>query len=262
MRNFQIPNLPHRDNKPRKKGLTMVMDKGLSVQEAEQLISSSGHLIDFVKLGFGTSLITNQLSDKIRTYQKAGIRVHFGGTLFEAFLIRNVIEDYIQICRKFGVDHVEISDGSLTMPHELKLEIISDFSAHFTVLSEVGSKQTDVVLSDEEWVRQMNLEMKAGSSWVIAEAREGGNVGIYDSSGKPKTGLIELIRSQTDESRILWEAPNKGQQVWFIKQFGSDVNLGNIAPGEVISLETLRLGLRGDTFFDFLPEDFKSIPSK
>lgn len=260
--NYHIPHLPFRQSKPRTQGLTMVMDKGLSVQEAEQLISVSGHLIDFIKLGFGTSLITNQLEDKIRIYQRAGIRVYFGGTLFEAFLVRDVIEEYIQVCRKFSIDHVEVSDGSMTIPHELKLNIISDFAKYFTVLSEVGSKQADVVLSDDEWVRQMNLEMKAGSSWVIAEAREGGNVGIYDQSGKPKTDLIELIRSKTDETRIMWEAPNKAQQVWFIKQFGTNVNLGNIAPNEVISLETLRLGLRGDTFFDFLPDEMKSFHTK
>lgn len=257
--NFHISHLPEREARPRKKGLTMVMDKGLSLIEAECMIASSGHLIDFVKLGFGTSLITAGLAEKIRFYQKAGIRVYFGGTLFEAFLVRNEIEAYISVCRKFGIDHVEISDGSLTVPHDLKLDLISEFSKHFTVLSEVGSKQADVVLSDDEWVRQMNLEMEAGSSWVIAEAREGGNVGIYDSTGKPKTDLIELIRSKTDENRLIWEAPNKPQQVWFIKQFGTNVNLGNIATNEVIALETLRLGLRGDTFFDFLPEDMREL---
>jgi len=260
MTNYNIPFLPFRENKPRAKGFTMVMDKGLSLGEAEQLIASSGHLVDFVKLGFGTSFITNSLKEKIRFYKKSGIMVYFGGTLFEAFLVRNAIEDYISVCRNFDINYVEISDGSISMPHELKLEMIADFSHHFTVLSEVGSKQADVVLSDDEWVRQMNLELEAGSSIVIAEAREGGNVGIYDHSGKPKDELIQLIRTNTDEDKIMWEAPNKTQQVWFIKQFGTNVNLGNISPGEVISLETLRLGLRGDTFFDFLPEhlqDFK-----
>jgi phosphosulfolactate synthase len=257
--NYHIPFLPQRESRPRKKGLTMVMDKGLSVAEAEHMIASSGHLIDFVKLGFGTSLITAGLTEKIRFYQKAGVKVYFGGTLFEAFLVRNAIEEYIAVCRKAGVDHVEISDGSLSIPHELKLDMIGDFSKHFTVLSEVGSKQADVVLSDDEWVRQINLEMEAGSSFVIAEAREGGNVGIYDNTGQPKTDLIELIRSKTEEDRIMWEAPNKPQQVWFIKQFGTNVNLGNIATNEVIALETLRLGLRGDTFFDFLPEELKDF---
>jgi len=255
--NYNIPFLPERENRPRKTGVTMVMDKGLSVAEAENLIDSSGHLIDFIKLGFGTSLITNGLADKIRIYQKSGIRVYFGGTLFEAFLIRNAIEDYIAVCRRFNIDHVEISDGSMSIPHELKLDIIRDFSEHFHVLSEVGSKQADIILSDDEWVRQMNLELEAGSFIVIAEAREGGNIGIYDNTGKPKTQLIDLISEKTQKDKILWEAPNKTQQAWFIKQFGTNVNLGNIPPHEVVSLETLRLGMRGDTFFDFLPDNLK-----
>ncbi len=255
--NYKIPFLPQRDVSPRKKGITMVMDKGLSISEAENLVSSSGHLVDFVKLGFGTSYISGNLKEKIRFYKKSGINVYFGGTLFEAFHVRNAIEQYVKICRDFEIDWVEISDGSMSILHSAKLEMISEFAKHFSVLSEVGSKQTDVVLSDDEWVRQMNLEMEAGSIYVIAEAREGGNVGIYDNSGKPKTGLIELITKQTQSERIMWEAPNKTQQVWFIKQFGTNVNLGNIAPNEVIALETLRLGLRGDTFFDFLPQDLK-----
>ncbi len=257
--NYNIPFLPERENRPRKTGITMVMDKGLSLAEAENMVDSCGHLIDFVKLGFGTSLITNRLSEKIRFYQKSGISVYFGGTLFEAFLIRNAIEDYIAVLRRFNLDHVEISDGSMQIPHDLKLDIINDFSDHFTVLSEVGSKQADLILSDDEWVRQMNLEMEAGSSIVIAEAREGGNVGIYDSAGKPKTELIDLISSKTQKDRIMWEAPNKTQQVWFIKQFGPNVNLGNIAPNEIAALEALRLGLRGDTFFDFLPDQLKDF---
>lgn len=255
MQNFHIPFLPERSVKPRTNGITMVMDKGLSVAEAENLVSSSGDLIDFVKLGFGTSLITNRLEDKIRVYHKADIKVYFGGTLFEAFLVRNAIDDYIRRCRQFGLEWVEISDGSMEIDHKEKLHMIKEFSKYFSVLSEVGSKKADVILSDEEWVRQINSEMAAGSSIVIAEAREGGNVGIYDASGKPKTDLIDIIKSQTDYDKIMWEAPVKTQQVWFIKKFGTHVNLGNIAPGEVISLETLRLGLRGDTFFDFLPEE-------
>jgi phosphosulfolactate synthase len=257
MTNYTVPHLPARENKPRNKGITMVMDKGLSLQAAENMISAAGHLIDFVKLGFGTSLITGKLQDKIKMYKRSGIKVYFGGTLFEAFLVRKALEDYIHICHDFEIEYVEVSDGSYPFPHELKLEIINTLSNQFTVLSEVGSKQADVVLSDNEWVRQMNLEMEAGSAIVIAEAREGGNVGIYDRSGKPKTDLIDLISRKTITDRIMWEAPDKAQQVWFIKQFGHNVNLGNISPDEIISLETLRLGLRGDTFFDFLPEQFK-----
>ena len=253
--NFNIPFLPERPTKPRPNGLTMVMDKGLSYNEASNLISSSSGLIDFVKLGFGTSLITSGLKHKINLYKQNKINVYFGGTLFEAFLVRNAVEDYIKVCRDFGLTHVEISDGSMEMEHSLKLEIINQFSQHFTVLSEVGSKNAEVVLTDEQWISQMNLELQAGSSIVIAEAREGGNVGIYDKSGKPKVDLIDVIQKNTDISKIMWEAPDKAQQVYFIKKFGTNVNLGNISPSEVIALETLRLGLRGDTFFDFLPKE-------
>lgn len=253
--NYFLPFLPERPIKPRNKGLTMVMDKGLSVAQAEQLVSVASHLIDYVKLGFGTSYCTQGLQEKILIYEKGDINVYFGGTLFEAFLIRDQIEDYIRLCRKYNLKWVEISDGSIDIPHDLKCNMIENFSKHFSVLSEVGSKQADVILSDDEWVVQMNQEMEAGSKYVIAEARESGNIGVYDSLGKPKTDLIELIEKNTVSERILWEAPTKSQQLWFIKKFGSNVNLGNIHYEEVISLETLRLGLRGDTFFDFIPEN-------
>jgi phosphosulfolactate synthase len=260
--NFSISNLPFRQNKPRKQGVTMVMDKGLSYTEAENMIEACGHLVDYVKLGFGTSLITNKLIEKIRLYQKSDIHVFLGGTLFEAFLVRNAIEDYISLCRQFDLKHVEISDGSIQIPHQNKLEMISEFAKHFTVLSEVGSKQANIVLNDQEWIQQINTEIDAGSSMVIAEARESGNVGIYDNSGNPKTDLICLIDENTQSEKIIWEAPCKSQQVWFIKQLGTSVSLGNIAPNEVIALETLRLGLRGDTFFDFLPSELKETHQK
>lgn len=256
--NFKISHLPERESKPRQFGVTMVMDKGLSIAEAENMIEVCGHLIDFVKLGFGSSLVTNRLAEKIRLYKKSGINVYFGGTLFEAFLIRNNIEDYISICRSYNLEHVEISNGSINMPHEIKLEIISDFSQYFTVLSEVGSKYDDIVLSNEEWLRRIELELEAGSSYVITEGRESGTVGIYTKEGKPKEDLIELIANHANRDKIIWEAPQKSQQVWFIKHFGANVNLGNIDPHDVIPLESLRLGLRGDTFFDFLPEDVAS----
>lgn len=246
--NYNIPNLPYRTQKPRENGITMVMDKGLSLSEAANLISSSEHLIDYVKLGFGTSFITAGLKDKINLYKKNNIKVYFGGTLFEAFYIRKATKNYESICYDFGIEVVEISDGSININHDEKLNLINNFSKNFTVLSEVGSKNAEVVLSDETWVFQLNSELKAGSKFVIAEAREGGNVGIYEKNGKPKTDLITSIIENTDISKILWEAPEKSQQVYFIKNFGTNVNLGNIAPNEVIALETLRLGLRGDTF--------------
>jgi len=252
MKNYNIPNIPERELKPRKKGLTMVMDKGLSVEEANNMLSAAGHLIDYVKLGFGTSYVTKGLEEKIRIYAKNDVNVFFGGTLFEAFLARDATEEYIKLIQRFNLSYVEISDGTLNIPHELKLKFIEEFTKYFTVLSEVGSKNKDKEISDSQWVEAMNLELEAGASYVIAEARESGNIGVFDESGSIKTGLVEHITQNVNTEKIIWEAPKKEQQVWFIKSFGTSVNLGNIASNEVIPLETLRLGLRSDTFFDFL----------
>ncbi|MEI6124472.1 MAG: phosphosulfolactate synthase [Bacteroidota bacterium] len=255
--NFTIPFLPQRPAKPRQSGITMVMDKGLSVAEAENLVSASGHLIDFVKLGFGTSLITGHLEQKIACYKSANIRVYLGGTLFEAFVIRNAFEQYVKLLEVLKLDTVEISDGSMRMSLLDKCNFIKELSKNFYVISEVGSKDASVNICTADWVRLMQAELDAGSSKVIAEARESGNVGIFDANCKANTNMIGEISSHIDANHIIWEAPIKAQQVWFIKQFGSNVNLGNIASGEVIALETLRLGLRGDTFHDFLPDNLK-----
>ena len=251
--NFLLPNLPERPLKPRKSGLTMVMDKGLSVGEAENMVSAAHHLIDFVKLGFGTSMITNKLEEKISVYHKAGIRVYLGGTLFEAFVERNLIDDYLRLVDRLKLETVEVSDGCITIGHDEKLSFIHRISQNFLVLSEVGSKDADVHFSPQAWVNMMKNELHAGSFKVIAEARESGNVGIYNSSGKAETVIIDDITGNIDPDKIIWEAPQKTQQVWFINKFGLNVKLGNIASNEIISLGTLRLGLRGDTFLDFLP---------
>lgn len=244
---------------PRNKGITMIMDKGLSLREAEDLISVGNQFIDYVKLGFGTSLITPNVANKVSLYQQAGIKVYVGGTLFEAFLIRNQIEDYLKWIEKLKLDTIEISDGSMFIEHEKKCSFIKDFSKNYTVISEVGSKDANITFSHEQWISMMNKELEAGSTYVIAEARESGNVGIYQSNGNSDNELINDIISNISIEKIIWEAPQKSQQTWFIKQYGSNVNLGNIAPNEIIALEALRLGLRGDTFFDFLPEDLKKL---
>ncbi|MBC8485305.1 MAG: phosphosulfolactate synthase [Bacteroidetes bacterium] len=255
--NYNLPWLPERPAKPRKTGIAMVMDKGLSIREAENLVSVAGHLIDFLKLGFGTSMITNNLKEKIKIYRDGGINVYFGGTLFEAFLIRNLFDDYRKYLEKFGVNAVEISDGSMEMDNQDKCDYINKLSQDYIVLSEVGSKDAGVEISNEEWILQMDSEIKAGSFKVIAEARESGTVGIYKADGKANISLINDISAKVPLDSIIWEAPIKSQQVWFIKHFGANVNLGNIAPAEIIPLETLRLGLRGDTFMQFLPDDLK-----
>jgi len=255
--NYNIPFIPERPNKPRNVGQTMVMDKGLSFSEAESMVESGGEYIDFVKFGFGTSLITNRLEDKINLYKKAGIRPYFGGTLFEIFIIRGMFDEFCKFVDKYKLDLAEVSDGSMEMNNDVKCEYISKLAKRVTVISEVGSKQADVHIPDDEWVAMMNKELKAGSWKVIAEARESGNIGIYNSNHSANTKLIDDITHHVKIENVLWEAPIKSQQAWFINLLGANVNLGNIAPNEVISLETLRRGLRGDTFFQFLPEELK-----
>lgn len=252
--NHKLTYLPKRSAKPREKGVTMMMDKGLSVNEARNFVEGSGHLTDVVKFGFGTSLITPNLEEKIKIYKDAGIRPYFGGTLFEAFFVRKKYDEYKRFVDKFGIDLVEVSDGSIIIPHDEKCEVIQDLSKNYTVLSEVGSKEAGILISPAKWVKMMTNELEAGSWKVIAEGRESGSVGIFRPNGQPHKILINKIIAKVKPEQILWEAPNKTQQVWFINLFGANVNLGNIAPYEVIPLECLRLGLRGDTFFNYLPD--------
>lgn len=257
--NYPLPFIPERSAKPRNSGLTMVMDKGLSPTEAQNLCDAAAHLVDYVKLGFGTSAITANLEKKLAVYHNAGIKVYLGGTLFEAFMIRGLVDDYIKLAKKLNLETVEISDGSVKMDHVKKCEYIHQLAQHFTVISEVGSKDASIHLDNKTWIMEMEAELKAGAFKVIAEARESGNVGIFDASGKAETDLIDEIVQQVPVESIIWETPLKTQQVWFIKKFGANVNLGNIASNEVIALETLRLGLRGDTFFSFLPEELQKF---
>jgi len=249
--------LPERSEKPRTKGLTMVMDKGLGMRQAEDLVETGASLIDFIKLGFGTSYVNRNVKDKIKLYKDNNIKVYPGGTLFEAFVVRNQFDDFLKFVEELGYDAVEISDGSMNMNHDDKCEYIRKISKYYTVVSEVGSKQADVEITTSEWASQMKTEKEAGSFKVIAEARESGTVGIYDSTGKPDFALIDIISHAIPLEDIIWEAPLKKQQAWFITHFGTSVNLGNIAPAEILPLETLRMGLRGDTFLNFLPDDLK-----
>lgn len=252
-----LPFMPERPSKPRNSGLTMVMDKGLSIREAEDFMSVGSEYTDFVKLGFGTSLITPGFEKKIAIYKKAGAIPYFGGTLFEAFIVRDMFREFVDFLDKNEVDLVEVSDGSYDIDHNLKLEYINKLAERGTVISEVGSKKKDVIYSPEEWVSMMKSELKAGSVKVIAEARESGTTGIYNEDGSINKEIINGISEHVKLENVIWEAPLKSQQAWFIKHFGANVNLGNIAPNEIIPLETLRLGLRGDTFFQFLPDNLK-----
>jgi len=255
MNNVKLPFIPERTQKPRKYGITMVMDKGLSVREAEDFMSVGSEYTDFVKLGFGTSVITPGYKEKIKIYKNAGVVPYFGGTLFEAFLIRNMLDDFVRFVQENEITLIEISDGSFEIEHSRKLEYINKLSDIATVISEVGSKKKEVVYTPEQWVAMMKAELGAGSAKVIAEARESGTVGIYNDDGSINHSVVDAISTHVKLENVIWEAPMKSQQVWFIKHFGANVNLGNIPPGEIIPLETLRLGLRGDTFFQFLPEN-------
>ena len=251
-KNYFLKNIPERTQKPRDTGFTMVMDKGLSLREAADMIETCGELIDIIKLGWATSYVTPTLSEKVKLYQDAGIPCYFGGTLFEAFYIREQLDDYKRVLEKYNLQHCEVSDGSVSMDHDHKCELISEFSKLVTVLSEVGSKDASKIIPPYKWIQQMQTELDAGAWKVIGEAREGGNVGLFRDSGEVRQGLVEEILTQIPTEKIIWEAPQKAQQVWFIKLAGANVNLGNIAPNEVIPLETIRLGLRGDTFDHFL----------
>lgn len=250
--NFKLTQIPTRTLKPRQDGFTMVMDKGLSIREVEDFLDIASDYIDIVKLGWATSYVTPKLKEKLAVYKAAGIPTYFGGTLFEAFIVRNQFEEYRKVLDKFDMPFAEVSDGSIDMNHDQKCEYIRTLAKQVTVLSEVGSKDVEKIIPPYKWIQLMQSELEAGAWKVIGEAREGGNVGLFRASGEVRSGLVEEILTQIPSEKIIWEAPQRDQQVWFIKLLGSNVNLGNIAPHEVIPVETLRLGIRSDTFDYFL----------
>ena len=258
VRNFDLAHIPNREEKPRSKGITMVMDKGLSLREAEQLLETSADLADIIKLGWATSYVYPRLEEKIKLYKEAGVDVYFGGTLFEIFVIRGQFEDYRKLLDKYDLNYAEVSDGSMFLEHEEKCRYISTLASQVKVLSEVGSKDANNIIPPYKWIELIKSELNAGAERVIGEAREAGNVGLFQSSGEVRSGLIDEILTEIEPNKMIWEAPQKVQQVFFVKLLGSSVNLGNIAPSELIPLETLRLGIRSDTFYRFLPDSLKS----
>ncbi|HYX88939.1 MAG TPA: phosphosulfolactate synthase [Gaiellaceae bacterium] len=245
-------DLPPRPGKPRTEGLTHVIDKGLNLREIEGLFDTAGRYVDIVKLGWGTSYVTNNLEKKIALYRSFDTPVVCGGTLFEAVYARGRLDEFKRWLFDFRFSHVEISDGTLEIPHERKLELIADFARDFTVLSEVGSKDAEVVFAPYQWVEWIKEELATGAWKVITEGREGGTAGIYRPTGEMRTGLVDEIAHEIDVGDLIFEAPTKSSQAWFVKHFGPNVNLGNIPPDEVIPLETLRLGLRGETLREVL----------
>jgi phosphosulfolactate synthase len=240
-------DLPERSAKPRETGLTHVLDRGLSLAEVDGLVEVAGDAVDFVKLGWGTALATGNLEAKLARYRQHGIPVVCGGTLTELAIAQERVDDMVAWLQGLGFEHVEISDGTIVLDHDRKLELIERLARDFTVFSEVGSKDAERIMAPYRWVEQITSELEAGAWKVIAEARESGTVGLYRHDGEVRMGLVDEIAHEVDQTRLLFEAPQKEQQVWFLKRFGPNVNLGNIAPDDVLSLETLRLGLRSDT---------------
>jgi phosphosulfolactate synthase len=246
------------DCKPRTNGLTHVLDKGLGPRGWEDVLETAGAYIDIVKLGWGTAYVTPNLRRKLEVLREKSVVI--GGTFFEVVYAQDKLEEYKQWLRDLGLTHVEISDGTIEIPRERKLELISEFAADFTVLSEVGSKDAEVNYAPYLWVQWIKEELEAGAWKVVTEAREGGTAGIFRPSGEMRTGLVDEIAHEVDVHDLIWEAPTKASQAWFVKQFGPEVNLGNIPPDEVIPLETLRLGLRGDTLKEVLLGERAATP--
>jgi phosphosulfolactate synthase len=224
-----------------------VIDRGLSVAEVESLLEVAGGCVDVVKLGWGTALVSANLAPKLELYAAHGIPVVLGGTLTELAIRQGRVEGLIDWLRELGLRHVEVSDGTIALDPAIKRELIERLAQEFTVLAEVGSKDVDFIMAPYVWVEQIQSDLRAGAWKVIAEARESGTAGIYRATGEVRTGLIDEIAHAVDPERLIFEAPRREQQVWLLKRFGSECNLGNIAPGDVLSLETLRLGLRSET---------------
>jgi phosphosulfolactate synthase len=245
--------------RPRDGGLTHVIDKGLGPRAWEDVLETSGDYIDIVKLGWGTAYVTANLKRKLDILR--GKAVVIGGTFFEAVIANDKVDEYKRWLAELGLTHVEISDGVIDLPRERKLELIADLARDFTVLSEVGSKDAEVVYAPFEWVRWIKEELEAGAWKVITEGRESGTAGIYRPTGEMRTGLVDEIVHDVEVDSLLFEAPTKSSQAWFIKEFGPGVNLGNIPPDEVIPLETLRRGLRGDTLKEVLLGDRAGAPA-
>jgi len=243
--------LPARSLKPRETGITMIIDSGMGLTQIKDYLDIGSNYVDYVKLGWGTSIVTQNLQDKIALYKKYNIPICLGGTLFEVAYVQNRVKEFKDFALDIGVEMIEISDGTVDMPESDKLKYIELLSKDIRVISEYGSKDASTIRAPRYWVIGMQNELNAGSWKVIAEGRESGTSGLYRQSSELRTGLVEEIVDEIPKDKILWEAPSKAHQAWFIKEFGLDVNLGNIALKDIIPLETLRLGLRGDTLLKF-----------
>jgi phosphosulfolactate synthase len=240
-------DLPERPPKPREEGVTHVIDTGLSAFEAEGLMSMAAEYVDLVRLGWGSAYVTRDVRRKIDCYRSAGVPAALGGTLTELAWLRGRVDDLAAWLDELGIEHVEVSSGTLDIPGEEKLEMIRSLAERFTVFAEVGEKDPNALLAPYRWVQLIRDALDAGAVKVICEGRATGDTGLYRPNGEPREGLIDEIVHEIPSAKLIFEAPQKHQQVWFIQHFGPAVNLGNVMPADVISLETLRVGLRADT---------------
>lgn len=240
-------DIPSRSAKPRQRGITHVIDRGLSIAAVEGLMESAGQSVDIVKLGWGTAVVAENLKPKLERYAAYGVPVVLGGTLTEIALRQGRVDGLMSWLNDLGLTHIEVSDGTIEMDPLAKQELIERLARDFTVLSEVGSKDAHAIMAPYVWIQRIQGELQAGAWKVIAEARESGTAGIFRADGEVRSGLIDEIAHEVDCERMIFEAPQKEQQVWLLEYFGRECNLGNVAPDDVLSLETLRLGLRADT---------------
>jgi phosphosulfolactate synthase len=244
-------DLPPRTLKPRRAGITHVLDRGLSPLSLESLLITAGQHIDMIKLGWGTAYVSGAVADKVGICRDAGVAICPGGTLLEIAVHQGRVEPFVDWLRELGIDHVEVSNGALPLPRERKAELIATLAGEFTVIAEVGSKSGPDAVA-EAWCAEMLSDLAAGAAMVIAEGRESGTVGLFDDAGDVHGELVDAILHAVGQETVIFEAPRRAQQAWLLRRIGPNVNLGNIAPDEVIALETLRRGLRFDTL-DLLP---------
>jgi phosphosulfolactate synthase len=240
-------DLPPRSKKPRQQGLTHVIDTGLSTVEADGLMKSAAGYVDLVRLGWGSAYVTRDVREKIERYRSHGVPVMLGGTLTELAWLHGRVEELSGWLKELGIEHVEVSSGAVRIPAPEKVALIAKLARDFTVFGEVGEKDPEALLAPYRWVELIKQALEAGAVLVVCEGRESGDAGMYRPSGEARTGLIDEIAHEVDPAKLIFEAPRKHQQVWFIERFGPEVNLGNVPPRDVISLETLRVGLRADT---------------
>ena len=245
----KILDLPKRTQKPRNTGITSLHDISLTTSQLQSLLEEHHEFIDFAKFGIGTAYIAPNLAQKIQIYKSFDINVYFGGTLFEKFYSQGKLNEYKKYLEKYSINTVEISTGTIDLDIDTRVQIVKDFSQDFTVLSEVGSKDSEAVMAPSKWLHEINSLFEAGSSYVITEGRDSGTAGMFRSNGEIRTGLLDDIVNTSNIDKIIFEAPTTSSQIYFINKVGSNVNLGNINPYGVLVLETQRQALRSDTFY-------------